>query len=464
MLACDDASVTTQTLPIDTPGAVVAPGDPGYDNARRIWNGEIDRRPAFIVRCSNTADVQAAIRFARERNLELSVRAGGHGVGGQAICEGGLVVDLSPMKHVEVDPSLGIACAGAGVLWGELDGRTQARGLATVGGVVTHTGIAGLTLGGGIGWLMRKHGATVDNLVAAEVVTAQGDVLVASEHENPDLFWGLRGGGGNFGVVTSFRYRLHPVGPTVLAGPVLYPLEAAGAVLRRYRDVVADAPDELTTILNLRLAPPLAAIPADVHGRPVLMVGCCWAGDPTQGEIALRPLRQLGPVLADLLGPRPYLQLQSLYDAAVPHGWHYYWKSVEVPPFTDAAIDALVDHAAALTSPRSYCIIFQMGGALSRVDPGATAFTQRSPGHNININAVWTDEDRGRERHVAWTRAFHDAMRPHASSRVYLNFLDEDEPERVRAAFDEPTYERLLALKREHDPDNVFSHTLNIRP
>jgi FAD/FMN-containing dehydrogenase len=249
----------------------------------------------------------------------------------------------------------------------------------------------------------------------------------------------------------------------VLAGPVLYPLEAAGAVLRRYRDVIADAPDELTTVLNLRLAPRLAAIPADVHGRPVLMIGCCWAGDPTEGEVALRPLRQLGPVLADLLEPRPYLQLQSMYDAAVPHGWHYYWKSVEVPPFTDGAIDTLVDHASALTSQRSYCIIFQMGGALSRVDAGATAFTQRSPGHNININAVWTEDDHD-ERHVAWTRAYYDAMRPHATEHVYLNFLDEDEPERVRAAFDPSTYERLVALKRQYDPDNVFRGTLNISP
>jgi FAD/FMN-containing dehydrogenase len=445
-------------------GPVLGPGDEGYDAARSIWNGAIDRRPAFIARCTGVADVVAAVRFARERDLLVGVRSGGHGVGGHALCDGGLVIDLSPMKGIRVDPATRTARAEAGVLWGELDRETQLFGLATVGGIVTHTGIAGLTLGGGIGWLMRKHGATVDNLLSADVVTAQGEVITASEDENPDLFWAIRGGGGNFGIITSFEYRLHPVGPLVLAGPMFHLLEEAPEALRFYRDFIAAAPDELTTIFELSVAPPALFLPEEVHGKQVVMVGACYAGSPEDGAEVVRPLKQFGRPVADLLEPKPYTALQSMFDPMVPHGWHRYWKSVELPPLTDAAIDTLVEHAPAVTSPKSYCIVFQLGGALARVAEDDTAFSQRAAAHNVNINAVWTEEDPDVGRHVAWARDFFDAMQPHAGGRVYVNFLGEEGGDRVRQAYGARTYERLVELKRAYDPTNLFRLNQNIEP
>jgi FAD/FMN-containing dehydrogenase len=445
-------------------GPVIGPGDEAYDEARSIWNGAIDRRPACIARCTGVADVVAAVRYARERGLLVGVRSGGHGVGGHAICDGGLVIDLSPMKGIRVDPVTRTARAEAGVLWGELDRETQLFGLATVGGIVTHTGIAGLTLGGGIGWLMRKYGATVDNLLSADVVTAQGELVTASEDENPDLFWAIRGGGGNFGVVTSFEYRLHPVGPIVLAGPVFHLLEDAPEVLRFYREFIAAAPDELTTIFELSVAPPAPFLPEEVHGRQVVMVGACYAGSPDEGAEVVRPLKQFGRPVADLLEPKPYTTLQSLFDPMVPHGWHRYWKSVEVPPLTDAAIDTLVEHAPPPASPKSYCIVFQLGGALARVGEDETAFSQRDAAYNVNINAVWTEEDPDAERHVAWARDFFDAMQLHAGGRVYLNFLGEEGGNRVRQAYGARNYERLVELKRTYDPTNFFRLNQNIEP
>jgi FAD/FMN-containing dehydrogenase len=445
-------------------GPVISPEDEGYDDARRIWNGAIDRRPAYIARCTGVADVVAAVRFARERDLEVAVRSGGHGVGGHALCNGGLVIDLSPMKGIRVDPVARTARAEAGVLWGELDRETQLLGLATVGGIVTHTGIAGLTLGGGLGWLMRKHGATVDNLVSADLVTAEGELVSASEDENPDLFWGIRGGGGNFGIVTSFEYQLHPVGPDLLAGPIFYPLPEAPDVLRFYRDFIADAPDELTTIFDLSVPPPLPSLPEEVHGKPVVMVGACYAGAPDEGADVVRPLKQFGRPLADLLEPKPYTVLQSMFDPLVPHGWHRYWKSVELPPLTDGAIDTLVEHASALTSPKSYCIVFQLGGALGRVAEGKTAFSQRDTAHNVNINAVWTEDDPDDDRHIGWARDFFDALQPHAGDFVYVNFLGDEGADRVRQAYGPGNYERLVELKRAYDPTNLFRLNQNIAP
>jgi FAD/FMN-containing dehydrogenase len=445
-------------------GPLIQPGDRGYDEARSIWNGAIDRRPACIARCTGVADVVAAVRFARDRDLEIAVRSGGHGVGGHALCDGGLVIDLSPMKGIRVDPARRTARAEAGVLWGELDRETQLFGLATVGGIVTHTGIAGLTLGGGIGWLMRKYGATVDNLLSADVVTADGEVVTASQERNPDLFWGIRGGGGNFGIVTSFEYRLHPVGPIVLAGPIFHPLEDAPEVLRFYRGFIADAPDELTTIFNLRAAPPLPFLPEDVHGKPIVMVGACYTGSPEDGAEVVRPLKQFGSPIVDLLEPKPYTALQSMFDPSVPHGWHYYWKSVELPPLTDGAIETLVERASALTSPKSYCIAFQLGGALGRVADSDTAFSQRGAAHNVNINAIWTEEDPEAERHIAWARDFFDAMQPHAGGHVYLNFLGDEGGDRVRQAYGAENYKRLVELKRTYDPTNFFRLNQNIAP
>jgi FAD/FMN-containing dehydrogenase len=440
---------------------MLAPDDPGYDEARRVWNGAIDRRPALIAPCADADDVAAALRLARERSLEVAVRGGGHGVAGWAVCDDGLVVDLSPMRGIAVDARAATARAGGGVLWGELDEATQAHGLATVGGIVTHTGIAGLTLGGGIGWLMRKHGATVDNLLSAEVVTADGERLTASAGEHPELFWGLRGGGGNFGVVTSFEYRLHPVGPTVLAGPIYYALEDGPEVLRHYRDVIADAPDEVTTILNLRPAPPLPFLPPDMHGRPVCtIVVCALPG----GEPVVDELRRFGRPLVDAVAPRPYVEVQSLFNPAVPHGWHYFWKSWEIPPLTDATIDLLIEHAGRITSPRSYIIVFQLGGALARVPEEETAYPQRAAAHNVNINAVWLSDDSGAEAHVTWARETFAALEPAAAGRAYVNFMADEGAERVRAAFGEARYSRLVSIKREYDPSNVFRLNANIDP
>ena len=445
-------------------GPVIGPDDEGYDAARAIWNGAIDRRPACVARCTGVADVVAAVRIARERGLLVAVRSGGHGVGGHALCDGGLVIDLSPMKGIRVDPEARTARAEAGVLWGELDRETQLHGLATVGGIVTHTGIAGLTLGGGIGWLMRKHGATVDNLLSVDLVTAEGELLTASGDENPDLFWGIRGGGGNFGVVTSFEYRLHPVGPTVLAGPIFHPFGDAREVLAFYREFIATAPDELTTIFEMSVAPPLPFLPEHMHGKPIVMVGACYAGAPEDGIDVVRPLKEFGTPTADLLEPKPYLALQSMFDPFVPHGWHRYWKSVELPPLTDDAIDTLVDHSSAPTSPKAYTIVFQLGGALARVGEDEMAFSQRGTAHNVNINAVWTEDDPEGERHVAWARDFFDAMQAHAGGRVYVNFLGEEGGSRVRQAYGARNYERLVELKRAYDPTNFFRLNQNIEP
>ena len=445
-------------------GDLVLPASADYDAGRRIWNGAIDRRPAGIARCTGVADVIAAVRYARERDLLVAVRSGGHGVGGHALCDGGLVIDLSPIRGIRVDPAARTARAEAGVLWGELDRETQLFGLATVGGIVTHTGIAGLTLGGGIGWLMRKYGATVDNLISVDLVTADGELVTASEDHNPDLFWGVRGAGGNFGIVTSFEYRLHPVGPMVLAGPIFHPFHDAQEVLRFYREFAAAAPDELTTIFELAIAQPLPFLPEDMHGKPIVMVGACYAGAPDDGAEVVCALKEFGNPIADLLEPKPYLALQSMFDPFVPHGWHRYWKSVELGALTDDAIDTLVDHTTRITSPRSYTIVFQLGGALARVAEDATAYPQRDAAFNVNVNAVWTEDDPDAHRHIAWARDFFDAMQPHARDRVYVNFLGDEGPERVRQAYGTEKYERLVDLKRKYDPTNFFHLNQNISP
>ena len=445
-------------------GELLAPGDERYDEARKIWNGAIDRRPALIARCSGVGDVVAALRHARERDLPVAVRGGGHGVAGLAVCDDGMVVDLSPMRSVAVDPVARTARAQGGALWGDVDAATQRHGLATVGGIVTHTGIAGLTLGGGIGWLMRRCGATVDNFLGAELVTAAGEVLRVDDASHPELMWGLRGGGGNFGVVTAFDYRLHEVGPTVLAGPIYYALEDAPEVLRFYRDWIVDAPDELTTIVQLRKAPPADFLPVELHGRPVVAVIVCCSGAIERGEELLAPLRSFGSPLVDAVAPRPYVELQGLFNASVPHGWHYYWKSWELPPLRDEAIDCLVEQAARISSPRSYIIVFQLGGAVARVDEQATAYPQRDAAHNVNINAAWLPDDPEPERHVEWARACFAALEPFAEGRAYVNFLGDEGSDRVRAAYGEEKYARLVALKRAHDPENVFALNQNIAP
>ncbi len=445
-------------------GRLISAGHADYDSARAVWNGAIDRRPRLIARCVGTADVVAAVRFAREHDLEIAIRGGGHNVAGAAVCDDGIVIDLSAMRGVRVDPVDRRAWVQGGALWGDVDHETQAHGLATTGGIVSHTGVAGLTLGGGIGWLMRKHGLTVDNLLAVDVVTADGERLRASDDEHPDLFWALRGGGGNFGVVTSFEFRLHAVGPTILAGPILWAATDAEEVLHFYRDFVRDAPDELGTIVKFTTAPPLSVIPEDLHWRPVLMIGACYAGPVEDGKRALRPLRAFRTPLLDLVGPKPYSALQSALDSTVLHGWNYYWKATHLPELSDDLIDVIAGHAFSFSSPRSYTAMFHLKGAVSRMEAGETAFANRHASHAIIHHAAWRPgEDLG-DRDTAWARGFFAALGRFREG-VYVNFLAGDEdPGRVREAYGDSVYGRLVDVKTAYDPDNVFHHNQNIRP
>jgi FAD/FMN-containing dehydrogenase len=353
-----------------------------------------------------------------------------------------------------------------GALWGDVDHETQAHGLATTGGIIGHTGVAGLTLGGGMGFLMRKHGLTVDNLRAGVVVTAEGSIVQASPHEHPDLFWALRGGGGNFGVVTSFRFLLHPVGPTVMAGPVFWAAEDTTDVLRFYRDFAAGAPDELGSVVRLGTVPPLPSIPEDLHWRPAIAVACCYAGSVEDGERAVRTLRRFGTPLVDLLGPSSYAAFQGGFDDTVLHGWHYYWKGTTLPGLSDDAIAVIADHAYAAGSPRSYTAMFHMGGAVGRVPRDATAFAGRDVAHNVVIDGVWLPEESGKHSatETEWAQRFSEALQPHRAGGVYINFLDSDDDGRVREAYGDHTYRRLAEVKAGYDPDNVFRHNKNIQP
>lgn len=456
------AAVTERRIP-HFRGRAIGRADAGYDQARKVWNGMIDRRPALIAQCRTSADVTAAIRFGRREGLSLAVRGGGHGVAGYAVCEGGLVIDLSPMQAVKVDPERQVALAEAGGLWGGFDSATQAYSLATTGGVVTHTGIAGLTLGGGIGWLMRKHGLSCDNLLGVELVTAEGELVRADEKENADLFWGIRGGGGNFGVVTRFEYRLHELEPTLLAGLILHPVSRAREALRFYRDFVAEAPDELAVYLSLRTAPGLPIIPTHLQGKPVVGFVVCYAGSVEDGERVLRPLRRFGPPAADLVAPKSYVMHQGTFDATVPHGLHYYWKSHYLAPLGDAAIDTLVEQAWTMRSPLSYTIVFHMGGAVRRLGEMDTAFSGRDAEHAININGEWSGAD-DPNQDIDWVRTMFSQVQPYGTGGVYVNFLGDEGEERVRAAYGAEKYERLARLKAKYDPHNIFRLNQNIKP
>jgi len=447
-------------------GQLITVGQSDYDTVRAVWNGAVDRRPRLIARCSGSADVAAAVRFARDHDLEIAVRGGGHNVAGTAVCDEGIVIDLSMMRAVSVDATRRTAAVHGGALWGDVDHETQAHGLATAGGIVGHTGVAGLTLGGGLGWLMRKHGLTVDNLLAADVVTAEGSIIRASADEHPDLFWALRGGGGNFGVVTSFRFALHPVGPTVMAGPVFWAADDTIDVLRFYRDFVAGAPDELGTVVRLGTVPPFPAIPEDFHWRPAIAVASCYAGDVEEGERAVRDLRRFGTPLVDLVEPKPYVAHQGAIDETVPHGWHYYWKATNLTGLSNAVISVVADHAYTASSPRSYAVMFHMGGAVSRILHDATAYAGRDVAHNIVIEGVWLPEESGQHAtaETAWARGFLDALEPHREG-VYVNFLDsDDDTSRVREAYGDRIYRRLAGVKAKYDPDNAFHHNKNIPP
>jgi FAD/FMN-containing dehydrogenase len=440
-------------------GELIRPGDPGYDAARAVWNGSIDRRPAAVAHCTGAADVAAAVRFAREHGLPLSVRGGGHNIAGHAVCEDGLVIDLSRLRGVFVDPVARRAHVAPGATWGDVDHETQPFGLAAPGGIVSTTGVAGFTLGGGLGWLTRRYGAACDSLLAADVVTADGELVRAGE----ELLWGLRGGGGNFGIVTRFELALHPVGPTVLAGPRVYPLERAPDVLALRRELTARAGEELQTIVILRNAPAAPWIPAAVHGTPVTVLVVCWCGDLDAGSRALEPLAELGTPLADALGPMPFVAIQSFFDAAWEEGFENYWKAEYLDDSDDAAFTRLAALAAEIPSALSDVKVMQLGGALARVGEEDAAFGHRHAPTVLNINARWTDPAES-ETHVEWAREIWRAMQPWSAGGTYVNFLGDEGAGRVRAAYGEAKYARLVALKRRYDPANIFRFNQNIPP
>lgn len=433
-------------------GDVLLPDDPGYDAARRVWNAMVDKRPALIARCVDADDISTAVRFARESDLAISIRGGGHNVAGLAVNDGGMMIDCAPMRDVAIDPLTQTAYAQPGVLWGEFDRATQEFGLATVGGVVATTGIAGLTLGGGQGWLTGKYGLTIDNLLAAEVITADGECVRASAEEHPDLFWALRGAGANFGVVTSFAYRLHPVGPMILGGMVVHPLAHARDVLRFYREFASAQPDELTTYAAMLTTP---------DGTPVIALACCYAGTPADGERAVARLRSFGSPVADTIGPMPYLAVQDTIGAAFPANRLNYWKSSLLREIGDGLIEVLADFTARVPSSHTAIVIADTHGAYGRVASEATAYAHRHLPFDLVILSSWTNPAET-DRQIAWTRALYEAVRPHAGGGVYVNDLDRDDGrERVRAAYG-VNYGRLVALKRHWDPDNVFRANHNI--
>ena len=432
-------------------GTVIRRGDSGYDQARRVWNGMIDRSPAAIFRCSSTADVVAAVNFAREEGLALAVRGGGHNAAGLALVDDGLVIDLSGLRGIRVDADKRIAYVQGGALWRDLDAATHPHGLATTGGLISSTGVGGLTLGGGLGWLMRQHGLACDNVLAVEIVTADGQVRRASATENPDLFWAVRGGGGNFGVVTNFEFRLHPM-RTLYAGMLVFPGPQAPQVLRRYREVAESAPDELTVFAALMTSP---------DGHPITAIFPAYNGPISKAEAAVKPFRDLGPV-ADQVQEMPYPALQSMLDEGFPSGLHVYWRSDFLKGLPDEALDALVDRFNAITSPLSALLIEQFGGAVARVPADETAFAQRDAMFNLAIVSRWA-EPAAAATHTEWAKQTSAAIRPFASGGVYVNYLGEEGADRIKAAYG-PKYEKLVAVKKKYDPTNLFRVNQNIQP
>jgi FAD/FMN-containing dehydrogenase len=434
-----------------------------FDRARALFNGMFDtRRPALLARATGVADVLAVLEFARAGGLPIAVRGGGHSVAGHCTIDGGVVIDVGPMKGVRVDPAARRVRAQAGLSWGELDRETQAFGLAVTGGRVTSTGIAGLTLGSGSGWLERLHGLTCDNLISADLVTADGRLVTASAQHNPELFWGLRGGGGNFGIVTEFEYGLHPVGPIVLAGVLLYPAEQATQVLRNYRDFMAQAPRELGGALAFMTAPPAPFVPPGLQGRPAVGVVAAWFGDLARGSQVLAPLRGFGSPPVDVIQPMPYLALQGMIEGGLPNGRRNYWRSDNLGGLPDAAVDAIASQAAAVTSPLTQIIVIPLGGAVADVPEDATALGGRAAPWQVHCYGIWEGADDA--PHVAWVKATEQAIRPHVVNGVSLNFVSDAGNDRVRATFGEDKYRRLVALKDQYDPENVFRLNQNVPP
>jgi FAD/FMN-containing dehydrogenase len=451
-----------EALKRDLNGKVVLPHDAAYESARKIWNGMVDKRPAVIVRCAHTSDVVRAVNFARDSGLPLAVRGGGHNIAGNATCDDGIVIDLSQMKAATVNPGLRRATIGGGATLADLDAATQAHGLATPVGINSTTGIGGLTLGGGFGWLSRKHGLTIDNLESAEVVTASGSVVQASATEHPDLFWAIRGGGGNFGIVTRFEFRLHPVGPQVLSGLIVYPLWEGKSVLRQYREFMAQAPEELQVWCVLRKAPPLPFLPQEAHGKDIIALAVCYAGDPAKGEPLVAPLRKFGPVVGAHLGVQPYTAWQQAFDPLLGAGARNYWKSHNFSALDDGLFDTVNHYAANMPSPQCEIFLGALGGAAARPATTSTAYAQRDAQFTMNVHGRW-DDPADDARGVRWARDLFAASAPFANGGVYVNFMTADEGERVRSAYG-PNYDRLVRVKRQYDPANLFRLNQNINP
>lgn len=462
MAIADLEETTIESFGEQLHGNVLRPSDEGYEEARTVWNAMIDKEPAVIARCTGVADVIAAVDFARDLDLPLAVKGGGHNVAGAAVCDDGVVIDLSPMNAVRVDPETQTAHVQAGATMADLDHETQAFGLATTGGIVSTTGVAGLTLGGGFGRLDRKYGLTIDNLLSVDVVTAEGELVHASETENPDLFWGLRGGGGNFGVVSSFEFQLHEVGPDVLAGRLIYPIEAATDVLSFYREFMTDAPDDVQCYAAFVQVPPLPEFPEPLHGQTVLVLVPFYAGDIEEGIEILQPLREVGDPVADTVRPQPYTVFQRGSDEIYQEGHRNYWKSHYLGGLSDEAIDTMVEYANPIPTPFTTVFLEWMGGAISRVDADATAFPHRDSTLSFTVAPKWTDPEQDDDL-IEWAQEFHQSMAPYATDGVYANYLDRDEADRVRSAYGE-NYDRLVGVKNEWDPENLFRMNQNIEP
>lgn len=459
----DTDSKLAATLDASLSRPSIRPGMSDYDTARTVWNAEIDRSPAYIVRSQGVADVQHSLRFAQDNGLVVSVRSSGHNITGCAVVDGGLTIDLSSCKGIFIDPRNRIARVAAGVTWGELDRETQAFGLATTGARVSGTGVAGVTLGGGYGWLMRKHGLAIDNLRNVDLITAAGDLLHVDADEHPDLFWGLRGGGGNFGIAMSLEFDLHAVGPMVTAGLLMYPAERAAELLTFYRSFMAGAPDELSALFNLRSSPPPAPfVPDNLRGTPVAVIVVCHIGDPERAQADLEPLRALGHPLLDRVRLMPYTALQRLFDAAGQYGLHVYSKSGHLPDLSDTTIATLADRGQRIPSPLSILMVSSRGGAVSRVGEHDTAFSYRDTLFDYSANSVWADSGAAQES-VAWADGTARALDP-AAAGVYVNELGDQQPDAVRGAYNPATFTRLREVKRRYDPQNVFCMNQNIPP
>jgi FAD/FMN-containing dehydrogenase len=445
-------------------GSVHLPGDTAYDEACRIWNAMIERRPALVVRPAADGDVAEAISFARQHRLPLSVRGGGHNVAGAALSDGGVTIDMSRRRTVTVDPGAKIVRVEAGATWKEVDAVTQEHGLVVPSGIIAATGVAGFTLGAGFGWTSRKFGFAADNLVSADVVTADGKARKVSAEGESDLFWALRGGGGNFAVVTAFTFRAHSHGPQALSGMVVHPFDRAADVIRLFREVTATAPDELTCLLVLRKAPPAPFIPQALHGKPIAAIAAHWTGDPAEGAEAMRPIKNFGPPVADTIAPQPFVAFQTFLDGGQPFGRRYYWKSHELGALAAGLDPVLIEHAGRIASPFSAILVMHMDGAPARVSRDATAVGIRAARYTVVAQGAWEDpaED---EAHVGWARDTFDAVTPFSSGGVYVNFLTAEESGgRLRAAYGDATYDRLRRVKAAYDPENIFRGNLNIPP